>query len=137
MKRTGLLFVITMVVLWISCGKDEEKSERFRILTSVTWNSDSLLVNGADASGTGGLLENFKGQARFEEDGTGTFGSYPGTWLFDQGETELIINSDSLPVTLRTQIHELTAQSLKVSTSFPNLADPTNPLQIRLTFKAL
>ncbi len=132
------LLLATMVIL-ISCEKDEEVSERFRLLTDNLWTSDSLLINGLDASGPGELLENFKGQANFREDGTGSFGGYEGTWRFANSEKELVILSDSLPVPqLSTNILELSQESLKVTTSFPNFQDPSNPiLQIRLTFKAL
>ncbi|MFN3554451.1 MAG: hypothetical protein ACK4VN_00650 [Bacteroidales bacterium] len=134
-RNLFLLVAGMMILVWASCGKDDGKSERFRILTETRWMSDSLLINGIDASVPGGMLESFKGEADFRADGTGTFGAFDGRWQFDQGETELIISSDSLPLPLRTRIHELNRQSLKVSTSFPNLVDPTNPLTIRLTFK--
>lgn len=132
------IFLLSFIVIFIGCEKDEEVSERFTFLTENTWSSDSLLINGDDASGPGQLLENFKGQANFNEDGTGTFGSFEGTWRFANNETELVIISDSLPVPqLSTSIQELTQESLKITTSFPNFQDPTNPfLQIRLTFKA-
>ena len=132
------IFLLSIMVIFIGCEKDEEVSERFTFLTENTWISDSLLINGEDASGPGQLLEDFKGQADFKEDGTGTFGNYEGTWRFANGEKELVILSDSLPVPqLSTSIVELTQESLKITTSFPNLVDPMNPiLQIRLTFKS-
>jgi hypothetical protein len=37
---------------------------------------------------------------------------------------------------LATQIEELTAISLKVTTTFPNPLEPTSPMLLRLTFKA-
>lgn len=130
--------VILLLLSWLflSCQKDEKESERFRNLTQTTWKSDSLMVNGQEASGPGDLLEDFLGTAVFQKDGTGTFGAYQGTWRFAQNETQLVIQSDALPVSsLSTQIEELTAQSLKLTTSFINFDDLQNPLQIRLTFK--
>lgn len=139
MKRFLFLSVFIAGFLFLaSCDKDDETSDRFTLLTSVAWQSDSLLINGVDASGPGEMLENFRGKAHFREDYTGTFGSYEGTWSFAQNESELVIRSDSLPIPmLSTKIQELTQESLKVTTSFPDLQNPTGPaLQIRLTFKA-
>jgi len=139
MKRAFFLIIMAGVFLWTACDKDDEPSERFRYLTTPIWLSDSLLVNGVDASIPGGLLEDFKGEVDFREDGTGTFGIYEGTWQFAQNETELLIRSDSLDIlplnTLRTKIDELESNSLKVSANFPNPYDPTgDPLRLRLTF---
>lgn len=127
MITTGIFFLG-------ACNKNTE-SDNFKLLTGPTWRSDSLLVNGLDASGPAGLLENFKGDAKFNADGTGHFGSYAGTWRFASNETQLVIVADSLPFPLTTKIAELTKSSLKVNTSFPNQLNPTNPLKLRLTFK--
>jgi hypothetical protein len=130
------LFACSLVIVY-SCGKDKEESSQFELLTGSVWLSDSLLVNGTDASAPGQMLANFKGEARFNEDGSGTFGNYMGTWRFAQRETELVIQSDSLPLPLSTKILLLTRDDLKVSTSFPDITNMANPpLQIRLTFKA-
>ena len=43
-----------------ACNKDKT-SERFDLLTSHTWKSDSLLADGVDAGDPGELLEKFKG----------------------------------------------------------------------------
>ena len=138
MKKAFFLIIMAGVFMWTACDKDDDPSDRFRYLTNPIWLSDSLLVNDVDASVPGGLLENFKGEVDFREDGTGTFGIYEGTWQFAQNETELLIRSDSLTVlplnTLYTKIEELEANSLKVSASFPNPYDPTDPLRLRLTF---
>lgn len=139
MKHLFLIFsVLAAMTIFTSCDKEDDTSERFQLLTGVVWESDSLLVNGADASGEGQMLEDFRGEARFREDFTGTFGSYEGTWKFAQDETELVIQSDSLPIPmLSTKIQELTGESLKVTTSFPDFQNPGGPaLQIRLTFTA-
>ncbi len=134
MKNLVLLFIISLSLAIFSCNKDSE-SERFKLLTGPTWASDSLLANGVDASGPGGLLENFKGDVRFNEDGTGSFGIYKGTWRFAYDETQIVIETDSLPIPLTTQIAELTAASLKITTSFPNLTTGITT-NIRMTFKA-
>ena len=141
MKNLRPLFIlIPLALFWAACSSDDDDngpSERFRLLTQTVWLSDSLLINGMDASLPGGLLESFNGEARFNEDGSGTFGEFDGTWRFASNETELVIQTDSLPIPLPTRIHELTAQDLKVSTSLPDFDNLTNPpLQIRLTFKA-
>jgi hypothetical protein len=139
MQRFIFPLVLLLVVLSLaSCDKDDT-SDRYKYLTGSVWVSDSLLVNGQDASVPGGLLENFRGEARFNKDGSGTFGNYQGTWRFAQEETELVIQSDSLPygLPLSTQIKELTAQSLKITTSVPDLQNLANPpMQVRLTFNS-
>jgi hypothetical protein len=126
------LFVVSGLMLFAACKKNSE-SERFILLTTPVWSSDSLLVNGTDASGTGQLLEKFKGDAKFNKDGTGTFGQYTGTWRFSYSETNIVIESDSLQAPISTNIAELTAVSLKITTVFPSVPDPLN---IRMTFKA-
>ena len=128
------LFILIMGLAILSCKKDET-SENFKMLTGPVWVSDSLLVNGLDAGGPGGMLENFAGDAKFNEDGTGYFGKYTGTWRFAFNETQLVITSDSLPIPLTTKLAELTQVSLKVTTAYPNLANPSAPLYIRMTFK--
>lgn len=137
MKRFAYaIVVITLMIAFCHCQKEEGPSERFRLLTSPTWASDSLLVNGIDASGPGELLENFVGEVKFNEDGTGKFGNYTGTWRFAMGETELVIESESLNFPLTTEIAELTSASLKITTSFPNAANPDEDFRIRMTFRA-
>lgn len=128
-----LLFVITGLIVLFSCK--EKESERFQLLTDHIWRTDSLLANGVDASGPGGILEDFVGDVRFEKDGKGYFGTYQGTWMFNAGETQLIIESDELQIPIVADIIELTAMSLKIKTKFPNPADLQNPINIRMTFK--
>ena len=135
MKNLALLLFIAGCFYYSSCNKDSQ-AEQFKLLTGPIWVSDSLLVNGVDAGSPGGFLENFKGEAKFNEDYTGYFGTYTGTWRFAFDETQLVITSDSLPIPLTTKIAELTTISLKVTTSYPNLANPASPINIRMTFKA-
>jgi hypothetical protein len=134
MKNLSLIFLILISLAILSCNKDGE-SERFKLLTGPTWSSDSLLANGIDASGPGGMLEKFKGDAKFNTDGTGSFGAYTGKWRFAYDETQIVIETDSLPIPLTTQIAELTASSLKITTSVPNLSTGIST-KIRMTFKA-
>ncbi len=135
MKNHILLSLfIAAGMLIAACSKDNE-SERFKLLTAHIWTSDSLLVNGNDAGGPGGLLEKFKGDAKFEKDYTGYFGKYQGTWRFAYGEENLVIESDSLPVPLTAKIVLLTQTDFKITTVYPNLLDPQNPYNIRMTFK--
>jgi hypothetical protein len=135
MKNLALLLIISCCCIFFACKK-ETKSEQFKLLTGPVWASDSLLAEGVDASGPGQLLAKFKGDIKFREDGTGYFGQYTGTWRFSFNETEIVIDSDSLQVPLTTNIAELTKTSLKMTTSYPNLANPSNPFDIRMTFKA-
>jgi hypothetical protein len=134
MKNFGLFLLITGFVYLASCEKNKD-SDNFKNITGTTWRSDSLLVNGVDASAAGALLEDFKGDVKFNEDGTGTFGKFTGEWMFALNQTQLIITSDSLPLPLTANIKELTKTSLKITTSFPNLLNPSLPLNIRMTFK--
>jgi len=133
MKNLALLLIISGCFYFSSCEKDS-KSDPFKLLTGPIWASDSLLANGLDASGPDGMLRNFKGEAKFNEDGTGYFGIYTGTWKFSIDETKIIIATDSLPVALTNQIVELTEISLKITTSYPNLLGVAT--NIRMTFKA-
>jgi hypothetical protein len=135
MKNILLLLIISGCLYLASCNKDSE-SEKSKLLTGPVWASDSLLANGVDASSPTGMLKNFKGEAKFNADGTGYFGSYVGTWRFAFNETQIVISSDSLPIPVTTVIAELTAASLKVTTSYPNPMNPTIAAKIRMTFKA-
>jgi len=123
--------MLLLIVSALSCNK-EKVSERFTLLTSHTWASDSLLANGVDASDPGEMLALFKGDATFNEDGTGTFGQYSGTWMFTDSETNLAITSPDLPFALTTHIVELTSASRKVTFTYPGQP----PTSIRMTFKA-
>jgi len=134
MKRAlTLVIAILILVIW-ACNKDTE-SEKFRLLTAHIWTSDSLLAEGVDASGSGQLLEKFKGDASFNKDHTGYLGKYPGTWKFAYNETNLVIDSDSLQVAITANIILLNDVSLKITTTYPNALNPSNPLDIRMTFK--
>ncbi len=135
MKNLAIFIFISGFVFFYSCKKDSE-SENFKLLTGPVWQSDSLLANGIDASGPDGMLKNFKGEAKFNKDGTGSFGVYTGTWRFAQEETQIVISTDSLPVPLSTKIAELTAISLKITTTYPNPINPAAPTYIRMTFNA-
>ncbi len=129
MKKFAFFFILSALV-FAACTKVEH-SERFKLLTGPVWESDSLLANGIDASQPGQSLANFKGAAKFNEDGTGFFGTYTGNWMFSQNEAELVIIAAELPAALSTRIEELSASSLKVTTT-----SPFRPETIRMTFKA-
>jgi hypothetical protein len=128
-----ILFLAIFLTIALACNKESE-SQRFKLLTGVTWVSDSLLVNGVDASLPGGLLEDFKGDVKFNTDHSGTFGTFDGTWRFAFDETEIVISSDSLLLPITAIIRELTSSSLKVTTSYQ--IPPADPINIRMTFKA-
>ncbi len=133
MKKYKILFTLLAFGFMIfSCSKESPKSERFILLTSHIWVSDSLLAGGKDASGVGGLLNNFKGDTKFNEDGTGYVGGIEGTWYFFKNETQIVISTDSLPIPVTSNIVELTSNSLKITTSYP--IPPVN-VDIRMTFK--
>lgn len=107
--RNSKLFIFLMalgMLVFSGCDKND-KETRFDLLTGPVWASDQLLIGGDDASGPGGLLEGFKGDAKFNKDGTGTFGTHTGTWRFSQNETQLVITSEELPLPLTTIIDDL------------------------------
>jgi hypothetical protein len=135
MKNLALLLIISGCLYITSCKKDSN-SESFKLLTGPTWTSDSLLADKIDASGPLGMLKDFKGEAKFNVDGTGNFGIYTGSWRFSFNETQLIITTTSLPIPLTTKIAELTSTSLKITTSIPNPINPLTSVNIRMTFKA-
>lgn len=128
--------VVAGIVVFTHCDKnDEEELTRFQLLTMTAWLTDSLLANGADASGPGQLLEDFKGEARFNADGTGKFGEYTGTWKLQTSDTEIVIQTDAHPIPITAKIDELTKTSLKITTGFPDLTGGS-VIAIRMTFKA-
>lgn len=132
MKNLVFIIITSISILGFSCREKSNNttSERFRLLTTPVWTADSLLANGADASQPGGLLMNLRGDAKFNEDGTGAFGNYTGTWELSQDEKMLTLRSSALPVPMvTTRIVELTATSLKVTTSLLTV-------EYRMTFKA-
>ena len=135
MKKFNIIcLVLLSLILVFACSKKEEKSERFRILTGQVWTSDSLLVNGEDASGPGQFLEKMAGDAEFRPDGTGYFGQYTGTWYFMNNETEITISSPSLGTPMGLKIVELTGQSFKITTRWLLDEDLGIYLDIRITF---
>jgi hypothetical protein len=132
-----IVFILTsffLIPLFFSCNK-EESSSRMELLTAHIWVADSLLVNGEDDSGEGGFLEDFKGDTKFNEDGSGYLGTHVGTWQFASKETQIIITSESLPIPITTKIEELSEVSLKLTTSFIVSVDPPVVYNIRLTYK--
>jgi hypothetical protein len=132
MKNIVPLLLIAVLAWAAACS--EKTSSRFDLLIEHSWTSDSLLADGVDASDPGELLEKFKGTIKFNEDGSGTFGLYTGTWMFVDNETNLVIQSADLPAALTTHIVELTKKSLKVTFVYPSLEGLKN---IRMTFKAV
>jgi len=126
---------LSSIFIATSCGEDE-KDTPFTLLTGPVWVSDSLLVNGLDASGVGQPLANFRGEARFLQDGTGIFAGFTGTWRFAQNDTRLIIESPDFPIPITTQVVELSRADLKISTEVPNPLLPGTNMRIRMTFKS-
>jgi len=134
MKNLVLLSVIVACLGIFACNKDED-SDRFKMLTSPVWLTDSLLAGGVNASGPGGLLESFQGDAKFNTDGSGYFGDYTGQWRFNQDETEITIVTDSLALPIICDIELLTKEDLKINTVVPNPFNPQDQIDIRMTFK--
>ncbi|MBW7847431.1 MAG: hypothetical protein H3C41_05020 [Bacteroidales bacterium] len=135
MKNYFLLILFSVIFCLISCNKAEE-NDRFELLTTPLWQSDSLLVNGLEAGGQGQILEKFNGTAKFNRDATGYFGQYTGSWRFADDRNQIIITTDSLPIPLTTLIRELTSTSLKITTAYPDQTNPSETMNIRMTFVA-
>ncbi len=136
MKNAGLILLFISSLVLVACDKDDEDevSERFLLLTTNVWVSDQLLVNGEDASE--GFLANFRGEAIFEADGTGSFGEYTGTWEFLENETQLrIVPQGFIPIT--ADIVTLTDSTLEILTGFPNPQNPAETMEIRMIFTAM
>lgn len=132
MKNLALLFIISGIIFASSCKKDK-KSERFILLTTPIWTTDSLLANGQDASGPGQVLEKFKGDAKFEEDGTGYFGDYTGDWRLNPAETQITIVTVEMRLPIIANIKMLTTDTLKITTAIPDNVT-SEPIKIRMTF---
>ncbi|MCU0462209.1 MAG: hypothetical protein MUF36_09385 [Bacteroidales bacterium] len=137
MKKLSFLVVIAFSLLLLTFCKKDEFSERFMLLTTPVWTSDSLLANGDDASGPGEVLEDFKGDAKFNKDKSGYFGDYTGRWWFEAHETLLVIDpdADTIPIYIYCNLVELTELSLKITASVPNKDNPFQALPVRMTFK--
>lgn len=132
-----LLFVFAGIMLFSCKDDDDDKTDREKLLTAHVWVADSLLANGVDASGPGGVLEKFKGEAKFNTDGTGTFGEYSGTWTMSSNQDDITIVAEELLVPVLARIVELTETSLKITASVPDMTTtPTSLIAIRMTFKA-
>lgn len=136
MKKTGLLLLFLSSLVLVACDKDDEDevSERFLLLTTPVWVSDQLLVNGEDASE--GILANFQGEAKFEVDGTGSFGEFTGTWEFMEDETKLRIAPQGFFV-ITAEIIRLTAETLEIITGFPDPQNPAETMEIRMIFTTM
>jgi hypothetical protein len=134
MNKLALLMLLLPGLLFVSCNKDDEdeKSERFRLLTTPVWAPNQLLVDGVDASD--GLLASFNGDADFREDGTGSFADMTGSWTFLQDETQIRITTNAYPFPITANIEELTATSLIITTAFPNPENPATPFVILMGF---
>ena len=134
MKKLLIFVIATAGLITAACG--EKQSERFILLTTPVWASDTLYADGVDAGDPGELLYKFRGDAKFRENGTGYFGNYEGKWMFNPDETKITITSDSLPVAILANIYLLTSTDLRVTALVPNKDNLSDPFDIRMTFKA-
>jgi hypothetical protein len=138
MNRFVFFLIVLVGAYVVGCNDkdDNEEVDNFTLLTTPTWVADSLLANGVDASGPDDVLYNFNGEAKFRTDGTGTFGSYSGTWTFsNSNKTQITISSPDFIIPITAEIVELTASSLKITTVVPDMNNPGAILNIRMTFK--
>ncbi len=134
MRNTICLSIITTVLLLTACSKDK-KSEPFRLLTTPVWVNESILVDGEEPAGDWVFLNEFTGEAKFNEDGTGYFGSFTGQWRFNEAETEITITTETIPLPIITRIIELTSQRLKISTVILNPQNLLESAEVTMIFK--
>jgi hypothetical protein len=126
MKKTAVFFgFVILTFVFFTCKKDVIPNDNLNLLTNHIWTADSLLADGEDASGEGQLLEKFKGDTKFNADGTGYVGEIVGNWQFSNNQTAVIITSDSLQMAVSATIALLTEQSLKLTTAYPVQTSPT------------
>ena len=135
MKNLIGLSLVTAYLLLSGCSKDDE-SERFKLLTTPVWTSESILANGVEPAGSWVFLKQFSGDAKFNKDGTGSFGSYTGQWRFNEDETEITIITSTVPLPIITDIVVLTSQSLRITTTINNPLNPSESADVSMTFKA-
>lgn len=125
-KYLALIALISFT--YLGCEKGEEtKSKNLILLTGTIWTSQTLEANGVDASAPGEFLEDFVGDAIFNENGSGTLGSLTGSWRFASNETQIIITADELTIPVTMNIIELSETRIELETSVPN---PSNPLEL-------
>jgi len=135
MKNIIGLSLITAYLMLSGCNKEDE-SERFKLLTTPVWTSESILANGVEPAGSWIFLKQFGGDAKFNKDGTGSFGSYTGQWRFNEDETEITIITTTVPLPIITEIVVLTSQSLQITTTINNPLNPLESADVSMTFKA-
>lgn len=136
MKHYKILTLLALLCcLNLGCKKDEEaKSKNLILLTETIWTSQTLEANGVDASGPGEFLEDFVGDAIFDEDGSGTLGSLTGSWRFASNETQIIITAEQLAIPVTMNIVELSETRIELTTSVPNPANPLTLVDIRMVY---
>ena len=133
-KKLFFSVVFFTALVFFACKKDKV-TPRLDLLTGHIWVADSLLADGVDQGGPGGILERFNGDTKFNTDGTGYVGSIAGTWEFSSNEELIIITSDSLPIPVTTRVVELSTKSLKLTTTYPLPVYPVQFMDVRMTFK--
>jgi len=133
MKKFIYLSLVALVLLLVSCSKDE-KSERFILLTTPVWTTESITATGADTTGVGVLIKLIRGDAKFNPDGTGTLGMFSGQWSLSDDENQITITTLALPAIV-ADILTLTAQSLSLSADITIATHPQDLIKIVLSFK--
>ncbi|MEZ5010398.1 MAG: hypothetical protein R2744_01575 [Bacteroidales bacterium] len=113
MKSHKLFLLLLVAVTTVRMQKTEEESARFKLLTGQIWTSDSLLVDGEDASYPGGFLEDFAGDADSKKMGRDTLVSMkaPGSsQIMSRTSPSVLLH---WPFRLRQGVIELTKQTSK------------------------
>jgi hypothetical protein len=111
MRNMFVFLIITiLIVLGIvikGCEKDEERSERFKLLTAHIWNHDSLWticqdpeisywIHMFDSLATGVTITYSDNGTFITKDGAGE-GFESGGWKFSNEETEIVTFDDEAP----------------------------------------
>lgn len=134
MKKLIYLTFVAVALFLYSCSKDKE-SERFTLLTTPVWTTESITATGADTTGVGVLIKLIRGDAKFNTDGTGTFGMFSGKWSLNSDEDQITITTLALPSSIVADILTLTNQSLKLSADITIATHPQDLINLVLSFK--
>jgi len=118
---TVITILIVICILPQSCKKDDEKSERFKLLTDHTWNYETILTICQDPEikwFINMLDSGFKGSTvMYNTDGEFVSIFESGSWKFSNGETEIITfdSDDPSDILGHVRIDMLTEEVLEIT----------------------
>jgi hypothetical protein len=121
-----LIFSVTTILIVIcilpqGCEKDDEKSEKFKLLTAHTWNYDTIstICQDPEIKWFINMLDNESKGSTVMYNADGKFVSHfeSGSWKFDNGETEIITfdSDDPSDILGHVRIDVLTVEVLEIT----------------------